>query len=303
MTDQKDSRQLYNKSKVLTTIAVLAIGIFAATLIASQVLSSASAQSNDDDNNTGNSTVSTSGTATTKVDPDKVSVTVGVETDGATASEATAKNADQMDKVIAALKGLNITEEQLSTSYFSVYPVYDYLYPPCIMQEGGGMMTEGNASSSDANSGSSTIRPYIYPMPPECQQKSVITGYKASNSLTVTLAGNANVGEVIDAAVQAGANTVSGAYFYASQELQESVREDLIVKAIANAESRANSAAKAAGMEVTGVKSINLNDVYFPMFERGFASSDAGIAGSPPTPILPGQQEITMNVQVTYFIG
>jgi len=303
MTDQKDSRQHYNKSKVLTTIAVLAIGVFAATLVASQALSSASAQSNDDDNNTGNSTVSTSGTATTKVDPDKVSVTVGVETDGATASEATAKNAEQMDKVIAALKGLNITEDQLSTSYFSVYPVYDYQYPPCIMQEGGGMMAEGNTSSSDAKNGSSTIRPYIYPMPPECQQKSVITGYKASNSLTVTLAGNADVGEVIDTAVQAGANTVSGAYFYASQELQEQVREDLIGKAIANAESRANSAAKAAGMEVTGVKSINLNDVYFPMFERGFASSDAGIAGSPPTPILPGQQEITMNVQVTYFIG
>ena len=283
-------------------IAVLAIGVFAATLVASQLLSRASAQSNDDDNNTGNSTVSTSGTATTKVDPDKVSVTVGVETDGATASEATAKNAEQMDKVIAALKGMNITEEQLSTSYFSVYPVYDYQYPPCIMQ-GGGMMTEGNASSSDANTGSSTIRPDIYPPPPECQAKSVITGYKASNSLTVTLAGNANVGEVIDAAVQAGANTISGAYFYASQELQEQVREDLIEKAIANAESRANNAAAAVGMEVTGVKSINLNDVYFPIFERGFASSDAGIAGSPPTPILSGQQEITMTVQVTYFIG
>lgn len=307
MTDQNDRRQHYNKSKALTTIAVLAIGIFAATLVASQVLSRASAQSNDDNNNTGNSTVSTvstSGTATTKVDPDKVSVTVGVETDGATASEATAKNAEQMDKVIAALLGLNITEDQLSTSYFSVYPVYDYQYPPCIMQEGeGGTMAEGNTNSSDANNGTSTIRPDIYPMPPECQQKSVITGYKASNSLTVTLDGNADVGEVIDTAVQAGANTINGAYFYASQELQEQVREDLIGMAIANAESRANSAAAAVGMEVTGVKSINLNDVYFPIFERGFASSDAGIAGSPPTPILPGQQEITMNVQVTYFIG
>ena len=302
MTGQKDSRQNYNKSKALATIAALAIGIFAATLVASQVLSTASAQSNDDDNNTGNSTVSTSGSATTKVDPDKVSVTVGVETDGATASEATAKNAEEMDKVIAALLGLNITEDQLSTSYFSVYPVYDYQYPPCIMQ-GGGTMAEGNTNSSDATNRTSTSRPDIYPMPPECQQKSVITGYKASNSLTVTLDGNADVGEVIDTAVQAGANTISGAYFYASQELQEQVREDLIGMAIANAESRANSAAAAVGMEVTGVKSINLNDVYFPIFERGLASSDAGIAGSPPTHILPGQQEITMNVQVTYFIG
>lgn len=303
MTDQEDSRQHYKKSKTLTTIAVLAIGVLAATLVVSQALSMASAQSNDDDNNNGNSTVSTSGTATAKVDPDKVSVTVGVETDGATASEATATNAEQMDKVIVALKGLNITEDQLSTGYFSVYPVYEYQYPPCIMQEGGSTMADGNTSSSDANSGSGMIRPEIYPQPPECQPKSVITGYKASNSLTVTLDGNANVGEVIDVAVQAGANTISGAYFYASQELQEQVRGDLIEKAIANAESRANTAAAAVGMEVTGVKSINLNDVYFPIFERGFASSDSGIAGSPPTQILPGQQEITMTVQVTYIIG
>lgn len=303
MTDQEDSRQHYKKSKIIATIALLAIGVFAATLVASQALSMASAQSTDDDNDNRNSTVSTSGTATTEVDPDKVSVTVGVETDGVTASEATAMNAEQMDKVIAALKGLNISEDQLSTSYFSVYPVYDYQYPPCIMQEGGGIPAEGNASSSDANSGTGIIRPDIYPQPPECQPKSVITGYKSSNSLTVTLDGNANVGEVIDTAVQAGANTISGAYFYASQELQEQVREDLIAKAIANAESRANSAAVAVGMEVTGVKSINLNDVYFPMFERSFATSDSGIAGSPPTTILPGQQEITMTVQVTYFIG
>ena len=303
MTDQEDSRQYSKKAKTLTTLALLAIGVFAATLVSSQALSMASAQSNADDNDNGNSTVSTSGMATTKVDPDKVSVTVGVETDGATASDATAKNAEQMDKVIAALKGLNITEEQLSTNYFSVYPVYDYQYPPCIMQEGGGTVAEGNASSSDANTGTSTIRPDIYPQPPECQPKSVITGYKASNSLTVTLDGNADVGEVIDTAVQAGANTISGAYFYASQELQEQVRNDQIEQAIANAESRANSAAAAVGMEVTGVKSINLNDVYFPMFERSFATSDSGIAGSPPTIILPGQQEITMTVQVTYFIG
>lgn len=300
MTDQEDSRQHYKKSKTLTTIAVLAIGVFAATLVVSQALSMASAQSNDDDNDNGTSTVSTSGTAIAKVDPDKVSVTVGVETDGATASEATATNAEQMDKVITALKGLNITEDQLSTGYFSVYPVYEYQYPPCIMQEGG-TMADGNTSSSDANSG--MIRPEIYPQPPECQPKSVITGYKASNSLIVTLDGNANVGKVIDTAVQAGANTISGAYFYASQELQEQVRGDLIEKAIANAESRANTAAAAVGMEVTGVKSINLNDVYFPIFERGFASSDSGIAGSPPTQILPGQQEISMTVQVTYFIG
>ncbi|MGH9991397.1 MAG: SIMPL domain-containing protein [Nitrososphaera sp.] len=298
MSDEKDSREHDRRSKTLTTIAVLAIGIIAAALVTSQAFSNATAQTNGDvDDDDVRSTVSTSGTATTKVDPDKVSVTVGVETDGATASDAVANNTELMDKVIQALKALGITDDQLSTNYFSVYPTYDYQYPPCILEEGAGSAMTG--SSSDANS--SIVRPEIYPPPPECQPKNVITGYRASNSLTVTLDGNADVGKVIDTAVGAGANNVGGAYFFVSQERQEQIREDLIEKAIANAESRANKAAAAAGLNVTGVKSINLNDVYFPRFEKALATADGSIAGS--TPILPGEQVISMTVQVTYFIG
>jgi uncharacterized protein len=285
--------------KSVAIIAVLAIGVFAAALLASQQLSTASAQTNGDTDDDERSTVSTSGTATTKVNPDKVSLTVGVETDGANATEAVSKNADLMQKVIAALKGLGITDDQISTGYFSVYPTYDYEYPPCILREGeGGTMSDGSGSNDSSQTKAS---PAIYPPPYECQPKNIITGYKASNSLTVTLEGNADVGKVIDTAVEAGASNINGAYFFVSQELQEQIREGLIEDAIDNARSRADKAASAVDMNVTGVKSINLNDVYFPIFNEKFASADAGIAGS--TPILPGEQEISMTVQVTYFIG
>jgi uncharacterized protein len=115
------------------------------------------------------------------------------------------------------------------------------------------------------------------------------------------LEGNADVGEVIDTAVEAGASNINGAYFFVSQELQGQIREGLIEDAIDNARGRADKAASAVDMNVTGVKSISLNDVYFPIFNEKFASADAGVAGS--TPILPGEQEISMTVQVTYFIG
>lgn len=290
MSDQKASRD-NNKLKALAILAVLAIGVFSATLVASQALSKASAQTNEDDNDE-RPTISTSGTATTKVNPDKVSLTVGVETDGATASEAVAKNTALMNKVIAALKDLGLTDDQLSTGYFSVYPVYEYQYPPCILSQGA----EGGMSQG---SGSSTVRPDIYPPPPECQPSNVITGYKASNSLTVTADGNADVGKIIDAAVGAGANNVGGAYFFVSQDMQEQIREGLIQKAIVNAKSRADKAATAADVNITGVKSINLNDAYFPAYYAK-ESAASGVAG---TPILPGEQEISMTVQVTYFIG
>ena len=280
----------------MAMIAVLAIGVFATAFMASQALSPASAQTNEDTDED-RSTISTSGTATTKVDPDKVSLMVGVETDGANATEAVSKNAELMEQVIAALKGLGITDDQLATGYFSVYPTYEYQYPPCILEEGGAGMSEGSNSTDPSETKAS---PAIYPTPPECMSKSVITGYKASNSLTVTLDGNADVGDAIDTAVEAGANSINGAYFFVSQERQEQIREGLIEDAIGNARSRADRAASAVDMNITGVKSINLNDVYFPIYDSRISSAEAGAAS---TPILPGQQEISMTVQVTYFIG
>ena len=270
---------------------ILAISMVGASIIGGQMLS-AQAQNSDDpmpvdlECPTGaseefceqqiqdavQSVVSTSGTATVKVTPDKVSVTIGVETRGETAEQAAAANAKLMEKVLAALKGLGIAEDQISTNWYSVWPVYEFRSPPCIE---------------------------IYPQPPECAPKSELTGYAASNSVTVTLDADADVGEVIDASVSAGATNVNGAYFFVSSERQEEIRQGLIADAIANARSRADKAADAVSMKITGVKSINLNDAYFPVFYKDFAQDSAGAS----TPILPGQQEISQTVQVTFVMS
>lgn len=281
MSDQKTSRRMF-----ALIAGILAISMVAASIVGGQMLS-AQAQNSDDpmpvdlECETGaevceqeiedvvQSVVSTSGTATVKVTPDKVSVTIGVETRGETAEEAAAANAELMEKVLAALRDLGIAEDQISTSWYNVWPVYEWRSPPCIE---------------------------IYPQPPECAPKSEITGYAASNSVTVTLEADENVGEVIDEAVAAGATNVNGAYFFVSSERQEEIRESLIADAIANARSRADKAAEAVNMEITGVKSINLNDIYFPYFYKEFSVAD----GASSTPILPGQQEISMTVQVIF---
>lgn len=282
MSDQKTN----NKRKLGLIAGIIAMGLVAASIAGGQALS-ATAQQNPTDPmpvdvgcETGaeicedviHPVVSTSGTATVKVDPDKVSVTIGVESQGLTAQEAAKKNAESMDKVIAALKELGIKDDQISTSWYSVYPTYDYKSPPCIE---------------------------IYPQPPECNPRSEITGYTASNSLSVTLDANEDVGKVIDAAVAAGANNVNGAYFFVSDERQQSIRDGLIQKAIDNARSRADKAADAVHMSITGVKSINLNDVYFPVFFKDAAAEASGSS----TQILPGQQQVSMTVQVTFLMS
>ena len=229
---------------------------------------------------TDRSTVSTTGSATTKVEPDSVSVTVGVETNGTTAQEASSRNANRTAAIMAALTGLGIPEEQISTTNYNVYPVYSQGQPAtqpeqCIM---------------------------IYPPPPECQPKQNIIGYVASSSLTVILDtdGQVDGGQVIDTAIEAGANTVNGVYFFISNERQEEIRDGLIGDAIENARHRADVAAGAVGMEVSGVKAIQLNDVYFPFFSSGL---DASVREGAATQLQPGEQEVTMTVSVAYYLS
>ena len=277
--------------------AILALGIFAAAYSSTQMLN-AVAQTGEEQARqqsgisvdeavpisapyypgySGTPTVSTSGFATTKVKPDKVSVTVGVETNGTTAQEAADSNADLMEKVVAALRALGISEDQISTSNYSVYPVYSVINDvnACRVMEG-------------------------YPIPPECYSDQTITGYKAVNSVTVTLDvdGDIDAGKVIDAAIGAGADNVNGVFFFISQELQQSIRDSLIKEAIASARQRAEIAAEAVDMEITGVQSINLNDVYFPIYSRG--AFDATVAE---TPFFTGEQEITNTVNVVFTMG
>ena len=70
-------------------------------------------------------TISVTGTGSAIAKADEATVTLGVETQEETASEAVRVNAEKMNKVIEALKALGITEEQIRTVAYSVYPVYD----------------------------------------------------------------------------------------------------------------------------------------------------------------------------------
>jgi uncharacterized protein YggE len=90
---------------------------------------------------------------------------------------------------------------------------------------------------------------------------------------------NIGAGQVIDAAVRAGANRVDGILFFISPDRQEEIRNTLIGDAIANARQRANLAAEALGMAVAGVESATINPIEFPVF-RIFSCRSSQRAGS-----------------------
>jgi uncharacterized protein len=236
------------------------------------------------------STLSISSTATIEVRPDQLSVTVGVETNDTTAQEAVSQNANLTAQVIAALRGLGIGENRIETSSYSVLPIYQFIQPPqpCIE---------------------------IYPPPPGCETRQEIIGYRATNTVTVTLdvpffrtvtepVPDVNAGQVIDAAVTAGANRVEGIVFFISPDRQEEIRDTLIGDAIASARQRANIAAEALEMTVSGVQSATINPPDFPVFsvdlQEGAAAADTVSA---PTQILPGEQEVSTAVSVVFYIN
>jgi uncharacterized protein len=237
------------------------------------------------------STLSISSTATTKVRPDQLSVTVGVETNGTTAQDAVSQNSNLTGQVIAAVRGLGIDENRIETSSYSVLPIYEFMQPlqPCIE---------------------------IYPPPPGCETRQEIIGYRATNTVTVTLdvpflrmvtqaTPDVNAGQVIDAAIRAGANRVDGIVFFISPDRQQEIRDTLIGDAIANARQRANIAAEALGMAVSGVESATIDPIYFPVFSAGLREGSAAGADSlsAPTQILPGQQEVSTTVSVVFYIS
>jgi uncharacterized protein len=290
-----------NTKKRAFLAASIAVGILiAASIFMVSPMVNAYAQTNSETNSLGQnnsllqvtalfanlSTVSTSGTATTKVSPDMFSVSVGVETNGTTAQEAVSRNANLTAQVIEALRALGINENEIGTSSYSVSPIYENSRPP------------GQPLPACTE---------IYPPPPECEPSQRIIGYSASNSVTVTLSVNAgiNAGQVIDASVQAGSNDVNGLYFFVSSERQQEIRDGLIRDAIAGARQRANIAAGSLAMAVSGVQSVDLNEVFFPIFRGGLEQfSTAGAAENvfPPTQILPGEQEVSTTVSIVFYM-
>ncbi len=128
-----------------------------------------------------------------------------------------------------------------------------------------------------------------------------VSGYTASNNVTVTVRNIAKAGPVIDAAAAAAGDnvTIGGISFYVddTEKLIGAARAD----AIANAKKRAGEFAAAAGAKVGGVLQISEVGVSIPqpIYRTMEAADSAGGA----TPIQTGTQDLTVSVTVVYELA
>ncbi len=122
-----------------------------------------------------------------------------------------------------------------------------------------------------------------------------IVGYTASNTVTATVRKIGNAGDIVDAAVGAGANQVYGPNLLASD--QDAVYRTALKGAVANARAKAETLATASSStlgKITAIVEGGGGPVPMPIAAGAKDSS---------VPIEPGTQKIEATVSVTFAFG
>lgn len=199
--------------------------------------------------------ISVTGEASVSVPPDLAEVEAGVTSDAKTAHDASEANNATMGKLLLALKAAGIDAKDIRTARLSLQP-----------------------ENAPNHAGSPAI-----------------TGYRASNHVSVRLHDVTKVASTIDMLVSAGGNDIGGINFMVSQASK--LLDDARTQAVADARRKAEIYAKAAGVTLGAPLSISEEGAPGPMPFRKMAGALA-VA----TPVAQGEETLSVTVNVTWAI-
>jgi len=191
--------------------------------------------------------------------PDLATIRAGVVTQAPTAAAALSDNANRMSAVLSALKRAGIQPRDIATANVSLQPQYRY----------------------------------------EDNKPPVITGYQATNNVSIRFRDIAKSGAILDALVAQGANQIDGPNL--SLDQPDAALDEARVDAVKRAQARAQLYAKAAGLSVSRILTI---------------AEGGEIAGPPPpmpvyrmaaakaadTQVMPGESDVTVTITVRFLL-
>ena len=214
-------------------------------------------------------TISVSGSATASSNPDTLIIVLGVESEAKTANESLSQNSNSLNSVISSLVSSEISKDDIKTSNFSIYPLYD--------------------SIKDSNG----------------NWEQILNGYRVSNILSIQTEKIDSAGDIIDVAVSSGANRVDDVLFQLSDDKLEKISDDLIADAINDATQKAEKALVPLKQKIVGVKSVVIHDNMVPYYDNPMRTSFDGFAESSmkSAPIMSGDEEIRTDVSVVFYIA
>ena len=188
--------------------------------------------------------------------PDLAIISAGVQTLKPTASAAIEDNAARMERVRTALKRAGIADRDIQTASINLNPEYRY---------------------AD-------------------NQPPVLTGYRASNNLSIRFRDLKRTGAILDALVAEGANQLNGPTL--TIDKPEAAQDEARQKAIAAGRARADLYARTLGMRVVRILSVSESGGYaapppMPMMMRAEAA-DAK------TVVEPGSQDVQVSIAMSF---
>ena len=199
-----------------------------------------------------------SATGTVSRVPDLAIISAGVVTKSATATGAIADNAARMERVRAALRRAGIADKDIQTSSINLNPDYRY----------------------------------------ENNQAPVLTGYQASNNVSVKFRDIRNSGKILDALVAEGANQLNGPSL--TIDKPESAYDEARIKAIAAGRVRAELYARSLGMRVVRLVAVSEGGGNTPRPPMPMQQMAAKAERSADTAIDPGSQDLEITLSMSF---
>lgn len=231
-------------------------------------------------------TISFSGHGEVTAVPDIANVYFTISKDAKTVKEAQALVAGIEKKSLDSLKANNVLEKDIKTANASFYPKYEYrqaVCPPIPMGAGTAGVTVNPSSA--------------YYCPPS---KQVITGYTASESITVKIRNTDDVGKIMQELGTLGVTDLSGPNF--SIDNEDGLKAAARKKAIDDAKAKAEVLARDLGVHLGKITSFSEGGNYpTPIYAKTMMADSVSGSGAP-AQLPKGENTITSDVTITYEI-
>ena len=205
-------------------------------------------------------TISVTGQGKAAAPPDMAVIQTGVITQRTTATEALSANNEAMGNILSVLEKHEVAPKDVQTSRFNVSPAYK-------RDDRGRRQPE-------------------------------IVGYRVTNQVQVKVRNLPDLGKVLDALVRAGSNEVSGVSFGIADPT--GVLNQARKRAIADARSRAELYAQAAGVGAGKVLAISEQSIQLPrpkLLGRSFAQDSVSAV-----PVATGEQEFHATIHMIFAL-
>lgn len=257
------------KIKCSLFILIIIIGLFTLASLVNEVRKSGDESNNGQSTNT----ITVSGSGEVLAVSDIASLYINLTKEGKTTKEAQDLLNVEITKTLKYLSDQKIEDKDIKSEYGGLNPKYSYEQQVACLS---------------------------YPCPTRDPK---ITGYTATQSITVKVRAVDSASDVRTGLAAIGVTDISGPTF--SIDNEDTVKDAARSLAITNAKEKAQVLAKDLGVKLGHVVSFSENNGggYGVMYsEKAMMSSDRA-AGSAPAPILPkGENKITSNVVIVYEI-